>query len=563
MRVALSSGAYQARSIIANAQRCINLYAEKNTSDSPTPITYYPTPGLTLLQSPPVSGIARGDYRSSNGNLYSVVGSNVYAVSSTWVHTLLGTISTTTSMISFSDNSLVIMLVDGSSIGYAINMLSNAFGVITDPNFLGANKVDYIDTFFVLNLPNTLEFYSSLGEVSYPMLTSPLGAIVVGDITSPGSAYTNGTYTNISLIGGNGTGATANIVVMGNEVTSVTLISEGIKYEVGDVLTATGLGFGTGFAYTVGTIGGSAFFNLDIAAKSGSPDPLVSLIVLLQEIWLVGQLTSEIWFNAGDAPFPFEQMPQGFIEHGITALYSLVKQDTSCYWLSQDKQGRNIVLKGSGYLAKRISTHAIENTFATYSTVSDAVGYNFQIEGHEFFVLTFPTANATWMFDESTEEWSELAWTDNNGILNRHRAQTAAFAYGVNVCRDWENGNLYQFDINNYTDNGQPISRIRSFAHTIDDGNRLIYNSFIADIQVGQGGDSTSPPQVFLRWSDDRGETFGNAIGRSMGAIGKYLELPKWWRLGLARDRIFELSWSSPQKTALNGAFIEVQKVAT
>ena len=562
MRVALSSGAYQARSIIANAQRCVNLYAEKNTADAPTPLTYYPTPGLTLLASPPTAGPSRGDYRASNGNFYRVVGSSVYSVNSSWVHTLLGTIGTSTGMVSFSDNSLVILLVDGSTTGYAINMANNAFAVVSDPNYLGANKVDYIDTFFVLNLPNTFSFYSSLGEVSYLMLTAPVGSILVGTIAS-GTGYTKGTYSNVSLTGGTGTGATANIVVSGGGVLSVTFVNAGTGYIVGDVLTATGIGGGTGFAYTVGTVGGSAFYNLDIAAKSGSPDPLVSLVVLLQEIWLIGQLTSEIWFNAGNAPFPFQQMPQGFIEHGIVAMFSLVKQDTACYWVSQDRQGRNIILKGAGYVTKRISTHAIENTLASYSTVADAIGLNLQFLGHEVIVFTFPTANATWMYDESTEEWSELAWTDNNGNLNRHRAQTSAFAYGTNVCGDWQNGNLYAFDLNNYTDNGQPISRIRSFPHLIDDGNRLVHNSFIADMEVGQGGDSTSPPQVFLRWSDNRGESFGNAIGQSMGAIGQYLTSIKWWRLGLARDRVYELSWSCPQKTALNGAFIEVQKAAT
>jgi hypothetical protein len=50
-RVPLLGGAYQAKSIIANAQRCVNLYPEANPSSSQpqSPSTHYPTPGLVKI----------------------------------------------------------------------------------------------------------------------------------------------------------------------------------------------------------------------------------------------------------------------------------------------------------------------------------------------------------------------------------------------------------------------------------------------------------------------------------------------------------------------------------
>ena len=65
------------------------------------------------------------------------------------------------------------------------------------------------------------------------------------------------------------------------------------------------------------------------------------------------------------------------------------------------------------------------------------------------------------------------------------------------------------------------------------------------------------PPKVYLRWSDDRGKTFGNAIGQSLGAQGQTLKQPQWRRLGMARDRVFELFWSGNFAEALNGAWID------
>ena len=73
------------------------------------------------------------------------------------------------------------------------------------------------------------------------------------NITSGGSSYTNGTYYNVTLTSGTGTGARADIVVSGNAVTSVTINYGGSLYAVGDVLTAT-LPAGSGFLLQVTAI---------------------------------------------------------------------------------------------------------------------------------------------------------------------------------------------------------------------------------------------------------------------------------------------------------------------
>ena len=80
MRVALKSGAYTARSVIASCQRSVNLYGEANPEDAPVPFTYYPTPGLRALSTAPTAGRGRGLYRASNGVLYAVVGRTLYRV---------------------------------------------------------------------------------------------------------------------------------------------------------------------------------------------------------------------------------------------------------------------------------------------------------------------------------------------------------------------------------------------------------------------------------------------------------------------------------------------------
>ena len=133
-RIPLLGGAYQTRSVIASAQEAVNIYSERNPEDgSPTvPATSYPTPGLNLLTVPPYIEALRTLYPASNGQLYGVIGPNVYAISETFAFTLLGTIPDNTTPVWFTDNGSAIVLVDGSATGYAIDMATNAFGTITD-----------------------------------------------------------------------------------------------------------------------------------------------------------------------------------------------------------------------------------------------------------------------------------------------------------------------------------------------------------------------------------------------------------------------------------------------
>lgn len=526
-RLPLIGGSYSARSILANCQKCINLYPEANRQDAPVPITHYQRPGLRPLTQLGFEGqggsVVRGLYVTSNGvNL--VVYNNINGdgtisvvlarINADWSHAPIGTLAQVRSNpVSIIDNRNQAMIVDGSisqsnaegeltlAAGYTYNLESGAFAQINDPTgtFIGAIKVDYIDTFII-----------------WPIFAAS------GDATNQW-ASTNS-----------------------NEI--------------------------------------EPFNDTYIATKTAYPDDLITIIVNNHEIIMLGRKKSEVWYDAGGILFPFAELPGAYIEHGCVAPYSAASADISIFWLAQDLQGQGMVFRRRGYQTSRISNHGLEyqlrQLWANGISIADAIGFTYQFDGHVFYHLTFPQGDQTWVFDDSISDpnlaWHQEGWTDAKGILHRHRANCFAYMNGTLVVGDFENGTLYAMDPNVYTDTvpfggtALPFSCTRTFPHLMmglnsqgqpqpADGLIVQHEAFQADIEPGLADFSQSEAgnrQLSLRWSDDRGRTWSNPVLLSMGDLGKYDTRPFQKNLGQAMDRVYELSYAIGAQATLNGAWV-------
>lgn len=306
---------------------------------------------------------------------------------------------------------------------------------------------------------------------------------------------------------------------------------------------------------------GTAVDPLDFASVEGNPENLVALFVDHREVWLFSSNSTEIWYNDGGADFPFSRIQGAFIEAGCAASYSIAKLDNSIFWLGRDDRGNGIIYRANGYTPMRVSTHAIEFAIQQYLTISDAEAFTYQQDGHLFYVISFPTGNATWVYDVTTGTWHERAYFAG-GLFSRHRASCQMNFNSKIVVGDYENGNLYQLDMDTHSDNGQPQKWLRAWRALTPGANNLkrtVHHSLQLDCEsgiglaTGQGND----PQVLLRWSDDGGHTWGNYHARSMGRIGEFFHRVIWRRLGMTtklRDRVYEISGTDPVKIAIIGA---------
>jgi len=306
---------------------------------------------------------------------------------------------------------------------------------------------------------------------------------------------------------------------------------------------------------------GTSIDPLDFASTEGSPDGLIAVASNFREVWAFGTNSIEVWYDTGATDFPLQRIQGAFNELGCAAPFSVAKMDNGLFWLGRDRRGQGIVYRANGYTGIRISTHAVEWQIQQYADMSDAIGYTYQQDGHSFYVLVFPTANTTWIYDAATQAWHERAGFID-GAFTRHRGNCQMAFNNKILIGDFENGNVYAFDLDDFSDNGSIQKWLRSWRALPTGQNNLkrtAQHSLQLDCETGVGlnDGQGSNPEAMLRWSDDGGHTWSNEHWASMGKIGQYYKRVIWRRLGMTlklRDRVYEISGTDPVKIAIMGA---------
>lgn len=308
----------------------------------------------------------------------------------------------------------------------------------------------------------------------------------------------------------------------------------------------------------------TTFYALGIGGKQ-SPDNLIGLVCDHTNLWLFGAQTMEAQYLSTTATTtnsnPYQFVQGSLSQVGCAAAFSIVQMGNTVLWLGTDKNGSILVYMLNGYAPQRISTHAIELAIQGYANISKAQAFCYSQYGHDFYVLNFPSANTTWVYDLATQAWHERVYL-NNGQFQRHLAGSFAFAYGTLVVGDYQANNLYSLSITTYTDNGAAIVRQRISPHLTNQLDRIFYSSLELDMETGIGIDGLgqgTQPQVILAFSDDGGHTWSNEKYASLGQIGQVKLRPSFRRLGHSRRRVFKVTVTDPVKVIILGAEIEVE----
>lgn len=308
---------------------------------------------------------------------------------------------------------------------------------------------------------------------------------------------------------------------------------------------------------------GPGFNGSYYALKDAYPDNLIAVMENKEELWLVGDKTTEIWYDAGGQYFPFARLVGTPIQTGCRAAHSVARfcgggQD-ALIWLGRNERGENIIVKTQGFAVMTVSPPSFGDEVATYPITSDAIGFTYQEDDHEFYVLHFPTADVTWCYDsQSGLMHKRLSYDPYARQFHRHRSMSFMNFQGMRIVGDYQNGTLYQLTRNAYTDAGWPLLAKRRGPHVWDQGarTRMFLQSLQLDFVPGVGTPSGmgANPQAWLRVSRDGGRTFGAPVPGPIGTMGQTWTRTMWRQLGFGRDIVFDIEVIDPVRRDLIGA---------
>lgn len=279
---------------------------------------------------------------------------------------------------------------------------------------------------------------------------------------------------------------------------------------------------------------------LDFATAEGSPDNLISIESNNREFVLFGTDSIERWDNIGGSGFPFQRIPNGYVECGCGAANSTCSVDHTVYWIDQDRIARRL----EGNIARRISQDGVEQKWQDYATIADAYAYPYVFDGHTVVVFRFPSAGATWVYDINTQEFHER----QSYGYDHWRAQWVVKCYDKTLVGDTQSGNIGELDANTYTEWGNTLLREATTGVIADQGRMIYHDRLEIGLDVGsvpltgQG----SAPELMLDTSNDGGVTFRARSNRSMGATGQYKKRVFWDRNGSSRERVYRYRLTDP-----------------
>ena len=633
---------YAAPSIYQNDSECINFFPEVDPTKQPGDrgvIALYPTVGLTTQVVLPAGAEVRGMRTVSGGQqMVAVCGAYVYVLSSTLSPTIVGILNTSSGRVGMVDNGINVYIVDGtyrytwriSSPSTAIFTGSISGTTLTVTNIqsgtiaigqalfgVGVSQETVITggsgTSWTVNLSQTV----AATLMNSSATTSITGVLTTG--ATYGNLATTGTVYLGQTIQGAGVPVNTMVIAILNPVAGInqytvstnTAVSSETMYALNFTVIPTNDGAFSGgttvdivdnyFVYSRPSsqqFGASDALSpvsqqLSFASKDGSPDQLVALIVDHREVYLMGEASSEVWVDVGAFPFPFQRVPGTSTQHGIAAQFSVARLGDSFAYVSRNGRGQGQIMQMQGYKPTRISTHAVEYSLVN-QYIDDAIAWTYQLEGHEVYVVSFPTINITWAYDMASGMWHKWLYSNTDGTYSRHRGNCEAQFQGMVLVGDYANGKIYELDKSVYTDDGVNTRRLRRAPHLVADFQRQYFEEFQIQFQPGVGttGLSVSPfiyigtpyilyptatliipptqtvvigvatlsnqtttlPQAMLRWSDDGGSTWSKEHWTTIGALGKYQNRAIWRRLGQARDRVFEVVVSDPVKAVIISA---------
>lgn len=306
---------------------------------------------------------------------------------------------------------------------------------------------------------------------------------------------------------------------------------------------------------------GASASGLNAAQAESQPDDLTYAYVFGQVVYMIGEESVEPWYNSGAGSPPFERIDTQIISVGTAALHSVASNDNFMYWLGDDRQ----VYQATSGTQNRVSSIAIAHAMESYADVSDAIGMTLTLEGQNFYILTFPSANKTWAISEGLGDngWFELSAGTQTGKYNITSIETLN---GIHYGADETSGALYRLSLDAYDNDGEIMQRIRTsgsihggLAGALGKRVQMSRLEVIMEMGVGTISGQGEDPRVMIEASTDGGKSFGAGEWMRIGRLGETNVRAEWFSMMSFYDLIVRLTITDPVPITIQSAAIDAR----
>ena len=296
-----------------------------------------------------------------------------------------------------------------------------------------------------------------------------------------------------------------------------------------------------------------------------SNDPLQCVKAVSTYLWLIGTDSFEIWqtsqSSGGVLYSPIRKVIGSADGVGTSSGRSVATISNRIYFVGGGPTGHARIYEGEGTRVHYISTDAMEQELSKYN-LEQSIGFCYSDEGRAYYCVTFLDDDVTWVYCHESKSWHKRSTRSSDNAAHMWEAGCATYNWGHVFVSSVAGNKVYRLGSDIYTDDGATIVRKRVSPHIVTGANFTLHSSFTLDIETGtalaygQG----SEPQVMLQALDDGGRLKRGERWISTGKQGNYRKRVKWYRLGQARDRAYEIVVSDPVRWCIYGARIEFDK---
>ena len=298
---------------------------------------------------------------------------------------------------------------------------------------------------------------------------------------------------------------------------------------------------------------------LDAIGAESSPDKLVRDYAFNQTIYRFGVRTTEPWYNSGVGQPPIDRLEGQQFSVGCKAIHSIAHTDKALYWLGDD----NAIYRVSGNQYDRISDDCLSNTIEQMIRVDDALGYTVTLQGQDFYIITFPSANKTFLINEKLgkQGWSQLTSGTKN---DRYSATDSVQAYSKTYVAS--DGKWLTLERDEYTQDTDTLLRKRTTGEfTCKDfglnNDSMVMSRLILDVEQGVGliSGQGEVPRIMVEVSIDGGRSFPHVSWMELGRLGEYTHRTEVDFMIRGQSFIFRLNMSDPVPLTIKGAYLKVK----